>query len=169
MAGELCCEHNETLQGYAPVWALRLVAAGDALVSGDAAEVAALLAAGWRETCNGYDGPTDFCVDRAVTASLASFHGPFALHAGACDAPGRAPLYRCYSAADKRHSISRDAACGGGGPAEATLGCVATIKTSNMARVLRACVAAAAGPRYHALDGPCDAGDADGGVLGFVR
>jgi hypothetical protein len=167
VAGEACCAFNATLDAYAPVWALRLAAADDALLSANASEVAALVAAGWRESCNAYDGPTDFCVDAAAAASAAALHGPLALHAGGCDAPGRAPLARCFDGA--RHFVSRDAACAGA-TADGVLGCVATAPTSNMARVLRACTAAPPrGMRYHVLDGPCDAGDADGGELGFVR
>jgi hypothetical protein len=150
------------------VWALRLAAAGDALATADAAERAALVAAGWRETCAAYGGPTDFCVDAAVAQTSATLHGPFALHAGACALPGRAPLFRCYDAAVKRHFMSLDAACGGA-TQESALGCVATAPTSDMARPLRMCAAAGGGPRYHALDGACDAGDAQGPVLGFVR
>ena len=168
VAGEACCAYNDTADAYAPVWALRLAAAGDALATADAAERAALVAAGWKETCAAYGGPTDFCVDAAVAASSATLHGPFALHAGACALPGRAPLFRCYDAGATRHFLSLDAACGGA-TAECALGCVATAPSSDMARPLRMCSAAGGGPRYHVLDGDCDAGDAAGPVLGFVR
>jgi hypothetical protein len=168
VAGEACCAYNDTEDAYAPVWALRLAAAGDALATVDAAERAALVAAGWTETCAAYGGPTDFCIDAAVAASSATLHGPFALHAGACALPGRAPLFRCYDMSATRHFLSLDATCGGT-TAESALGCVATAPSSDMARPLRMCEAAGGGPRYHVLDGDCDAGDTAGPVLGFVR
>lgn len=170
VAGELCCKYDDATDGYAPIWALRLLPAVDALVTADANEVAALIADGWVETCNAYDGPTDFCVERSVADSSAAWHGPFALHSGGCTAAARrAPLHRCYDAGLKHHFVSLDPKCEGA-TVESLLGCVALDPTSNMARPLRTCSAPPpAGLRYHALDGPCETGDHDGGVLGFVR
>lgn len=100
------------------------------------------------------------------------------LHSGGCglapgdpQLPGRAPLVRCFGGA--LHFIAAQAACPAPAQLEQALGCVATSRSSNMPRALRACSAAAAngGRRYHVLDGACEAGDTDDyeGVIGFVH
>ena len=168
VAGEVCCAYNDTTDGYAPVWALRLPPAVDALLTNDATEVAALVKAGWVEQCNPYIGPTDFCVSAAAAGLSAAQHGPLVLHMGGCELPRRAPLHRCYDKAVARHFVSLDDACEGA-TVEGLLGCVATDPTSNMARVLRVCTVKVGGMRYHVLDGPCEAADTDGGVMGYAR
>jgi hypothetical protein len=179
VAGELCCAYNESTDGYAAVSALVLDSGADALVTTDPAEVARLTGAGWTETCNGYGGPTDFCVSNtgAFLRSPRAVQGPFVLHSGGCGLdggdpvlPGRRALVRCYDGA--LHFIAGASTCPGSAALEMALGCVAAERSSNMPRELHACTASAAngGRRYHSLDAPCEAGDTDdAGVLGFVH
>jgi hypothetical protein len=103
--------------------------------------------------------------------------GPFVLHSGGCGLvsgdpvlPGRRPVVRCYDGV--RHFIACATACPGAATLEMAIGCAAAERSSNMPRELHACTASAAngGRRYHSLDAPCEAGDADdAGVLGFVH
>jgi len=190
VGGEVCCAYNETTDGYVPVWSLRLTSEADSLLTGDSAEVARLACpgCGWMQMCNGYGGPTDFCVDPAALQSTAAWHGPFVLHSGGCGAlaaaaatfvgaaeaaaaqhvalPGRVALYRCYDGS--RHFFDTSPSCGGA-TLESVLGCMAASRSSMMARGLRGCTHAGSGMRYHSLDGACDGADADAGILGFVR
>lgn len=182
-AGEVCCTYNETTDGYAASWALTLNGGGDALLTYDTNEVAHLTCpgCGWAQTCNAYAGPTDFCIDAAIVSTPAALSGPFVLHSAGCGSatgqypspsaslPGRAPLYRCRTA-DNVHAFGSAPGCGVvGATTEQVLGCMDTTRSSNMPRGLRGCTAAAGGFMYHVLDGGCAAGDADGGILGFVH
>ena len=183
VAGELCCAFDEAQDGYAAVSALVAGDGSDALVTLDPAEVARLTGQGWVETCNGYGGPTDFCVENtgAFLRSPRAVQGPFALHSGGCGLPGgggdpvlpgRRPVVRCFDPQAKLHFVAGAAACPGGAQLEAAVGCAAAERSSNMPRELHACTASAAhgGRRYHALDAPCEDGDADdAGVLGYVH
>ena len=184
VAGEICCAYDEAADGYAAVSALVLGAGAgaDALVTTDPAEVARLVAQGWAETCNGYGGPTDFCVDNtgAFLRSPRAVQGPFTLHSGGCGLPGgadpvlpgRRPVVRCYDAQAKLHFIAGASSCPGAASLESAIGCAAAERSSNMPRELHACTASAAngGRRYHSLDAPCEDGDADdAGVLGYVH
>jgi hypothetical protein len=187
VAGELCCEYNETAEGFVAVSALAHDGGDDALVTADPAEVARLACpgCGWTEVCNGYGGPTDFCVDNsgAFLRSAAALQGPFVLRSGGCglpaggaapapdpQLPGRVPVVRCYDG--KRHFVAGAAACPAPAALETPVGCADAKRSSNMPRALRACSASAAngGRRYHVLDVDCEPGDADdAGVIGFVH
>jgi len=182
VAGEMCCAFDEATDGYAAVSAVARKDGTDALVTLDPAEVAQLVGTGaWAETCNGYGGPTDFCVDNsaAFLNSAKAVQGPFALHSGGCGLPGgdpvlpgRNPIVRCFDAQAQRHFIAGAAACPGTAALQSAVGCAAAQRSSNTPRELRACTASAAsgGRRYHSLDAPCEPGDADdGGALGYVH
>ena len=173
VAGEECCAYNETTDGYALASALVSSSRGDALLTLDPDEVARLTCpgCGYAESCNGYGGGSDFCVDAEVLKGAAAMQGPFVLHA-AC-VGDRVPLNRCLSA-DGRHFASTSVAadCGeAGAKLESALGCMAAWRSSNMPRSLRLCSASAphGGRRYHSLDAECESGDAGGAVAGFVH
>lgn len=191
VAGEVCCAYNDTIDGYAVVWALIRNDRADALLTGNPEDLGNLTCptCHWTQTCNPYNGPTDFCVDAALVDSPLAQQGPFVLHNGGCGAvamqaetfaaqrgdvlsgttvtlPDRVPLYRCFDGT--HHFFDTDASCGGA-TMEHVLGCMHATRYSNMARALRKCTSATTGVTYHVMDGHCAAGDADAGVLGFVR
>ena len=192
VAGEACCSYNETTDGFVPVWSFASRDATDYVASADPAEVDALAAnASYAQVCTGFPGQSDFCTAPAVLGGPDAWRGPFILHSGGCGLvsagvpsgvpvspgarlPDRLPLFRCPpTAGGGGHYLTSDGTCGGGGAAAAQaqpLGCTHAVRTSGMARPLRACTAAAPVARhYHVTDGVCSDGDADGGVLGYVR
>lgn len=185
VAGEICCAYNETSDGYAVAYSLQLNGAGgtagDNLATTDATEVAHLTCpgCGWSQVCNAYGGGTDWCTSGSVLSSHLALQGPFVLHSGGCrgaggQLPGRTPVYRCASnSGTVLHFMDSDPSCTRGGipaHAESQMGCADAALTSNMPRSLRVCaVVAGAGPFYHSLDGPCDTGHTDLGLLGYVH
>ena len=170
-ATEPCCTRADK-EVFANAFSLARTDGGDHLLTADARERDALVAAGaWRERCSPIANPTAFCVDAAEPDGR---DGPFMLYNGSAagDAIGvtTAPLFRCVAAAGA-HFFSRDAACEGAGVAESTLGWLAATPGREMLRALRRCRAAPApdARRFHSLDLPCDLPDGDGTPLGYVR
>lgn len=181
-ATELCCSRDDK-EIWANAWSLARRDGTDYLLTTSLAERTALLASGaWRELCNPVPNPTAFCVDPSEPDGR---NGPFMLfnrsavadyvHGGLLDT---APLFRCTAAAPPHtHFFSTDPACEGG-TTESTLGWVARRPGGETLRALYRCsaagraseLAAVAGPRFHALDLPCDVPDsAAPHVLGYVR
>ena len=178
VANELCCMYNETTDGYNVVFSLKLKDDSDQLLTIYPDEVANLTcpSCGWTEICNGYGGPTDFCVDQNVLSTAEAMQGPFTLPSSGCGVsedriilPNRVPLVRCYDGT--HHFISSDPTCGGGNnKMEFSIGCMMTQRDSNTPRELRLCQQTMNnGKYYHMLDSNCTSGDTEKGILGYVH
>ena len=169
-ADDACCTRADK-EVFASVWALRLGADADRLLTASRAERDARVAAGWAEACAAVNHPATFCVD---TANPDGRDGPFIVYnqPGASPLGPTAPLTRCVDPATGAHSFTTaPGGCGPAGADDGVLGHVATVRGGEMLRALRRC-RVAPGPgnattRLHALDLPCDLPDGD--VLGFVR
>jgi hypothetical protein len=184
VAGEECCTVRDD-ERFVHAWSLDRPSAAprgppvDSILTADAAERRALLAAGWSDVCVPTifgRGPTAVCVDGALpTAGAAGVdaasRGPFVLAAVATSAAG-VPLVRCVDAASERHFTANAtdgcAAVAAGARADALLGYGSAAPDSLFARAVRRCRARAPAARwYTAVNVPCLAGDGDEGVLLF--
>lgn len=173
VGNELCCTYNASTDAWHNVWALRLPDdTYDRLMTTDTNELNILVSQGWQQVCNPFVGPTAFCVDQSLLQSSESWKGPFVIASSPGPDNAFTPIYRCLRS-DNLHFFSIRADCEGQ-KTESMLGYVSPVRNSNTPRLLRRChhpagVTAIPEHYYHALDGTCDAGDADEGEYGYVH
>lgn len=95
--------------------------------------------------------------------------GPFVMASTTGPAGAYIPIYRCIRS-DGLHFFSPSSTCEGQ-RVEHIVGYASPARSSNTPRGLRRCRHQTPAPThyYHMLDGPCDAGDADEGLFGYVH
>ena len=146
---------------FGNVWSLTSPDGTDNLLTNNRAEHDVLVRQGWRDNCSPITGPTDFCVDNAISDGR---NGPFILFNAT--QPKTIPLYRCITPQNK-HFISLDSLCENMGKAEAVLGFISVAPSFDTVRALRRCRNGDRSILSHALDLACDINDSH--ILGWVR
>jgi len=166
---EECCVYNSD-EYYANVWSLQNADGSEALISSDEQEVEMWKLKGWKEMCNPWGGPTEFCADQNAPwhpwNNYDVLRGPFLIFANTSDdLPNTAPLYRCANTAGLKFFSSQND-CEGLGTKEYLMGFVSFTRSSATPRSLHRCFGKSTW--YQSLDGPCKPGDKDQGIIGYV-
>jgi hypothetical protein len=167
VANEKCASSQNSFEN---VWSLRRSDGGDYLVTTSPDELQVLLSSGnWKEVCNGFGGPTQFCVDGGVLTEPDASTGPFLLSNSAVVAGGGGgfPLYRCRTSGGL-HFFTNQSNCEGM-VLDNFLGYSSGSRTTDFPRSLRRCYRAQDGVHYHSLDFSCNTGDTQEAEYGYVH
>ncbi len=163
VVNEACAARTGT---FLNVWSLVRTDKNDYLITTSATELNVLLnSQQWNEICNGFAGPTQYCVDQTVLTESDGSSGPFLLSTVSLS-EGNA-LYRCRTSGGT-HFFTNQGNCEGQ-ILDNFLGYTAGRRSSDYPRSLRRCYRRSNGAHYHSLDFPCASGDTQEAMYGYVH